>query len=253
MQIEILSIFPRLFDGFLDASLIGKARQRSVLGIAVSDIREYAEPPHFSTDDSPYGGGAGMVMKPEPLYRAIQASRSRLPSGSPVILLSPTGARFTQARARELSKLPGLTLVCGRYEGVDQRVIDLTVDEELSLGDYVLMGGEVAAMVVIEAVTRLIPSVVGNSASVEHESFEIVAEGQPLLEAPHYTRPPVFEGVAVPDVLLSGDHQRVAMWRIEQARARTARRRPDLLGSEGADARERKSLVLRPKSSFTSK
>jgi tRNA (guanine37-N1)-methyltransferase len=227
MKIVLLTIFPEMFRSFLGTSLIAKAVEAGTISFEVIDIRDFAAPPHYSVDDSPYGGGAGMVMKPEPLCGAIAAAKARNP-GAPVILFSPAGATFTQTRARELSRLPGLILVCGRYEGVDQRVIDTVVDAELSIGDYVLMGGEVPAMVVIEATTRLIPDVVGNTASITEESFEL-RDGTPLLEAPHYTRPPEFAGRTVPEVLLSGNHHRIATWRHEQSVARTRARRPDLL------------------------
>jgi len=227
MHIIILTIFPELFTSFLGASLIGKARQSGKLTVTCENIRDYASPPHYHVDDMPYGGGAGMVMKPEPLAAAIEAARGRIP-GAPVILLSPAGEVFTQTTALELSRVPGLILVCGRYEGVDQRVIDLLVDREVSIGDYVLMGGEVGAMVVIEATARLIPEVVGNSESILHESFS-AGDGTGPLEAPHYTRPPEFRGHRVPDTLLSGNHARIAEWRKEQSTARTAARRPDLV------------------------
>lgn len=228
MHITIITIFPELFDSFLGASLIAKAVEAKTLSFSRINIRDFAAPPHFSVDDSPYGGGAGMVMKPEPLKKAIEAARAGNP-GAPVLLLSPAGAPFTQAKALELSRLPGLILLCGRYEGVDERVIESAVDGEISIGDYVLMGGEIPAMVIIEATTRLIKDVVGNAASIEEESFMTRGDAPLLLEAPHYTRPPEFEGRVVPEVLLSGNHQKIATWRHEQSLARTKARRPDLL------------------------
>ncbi len=221
-QIELLTLFPRMVEGPLAESLLGKAQERGLLSVQVTDIREFAEGRHRVTDDAPYGGGAGMVMKPEPLVGAIEAARSRSPA-NPVLLLSPQGRRFEQRWALELSRGPGLTLVCGRYEGIDERVCDF-VDGELSLGDFVLSGGEFAALAAIDAVARLRPGVLGNEESVRSESFE---EG--LLEYPHYTRPPEFRGRCVPAVLLSGNHGEIEQWRREQSLDRTRRRRPDLL------------------------
>jgi tRNA (guanine37-N1)-methyltransferase len=223
MKIEILTIFPEIFSGFTSSSLIGKAQERGLLSIQVTDIRDFASAPHFSVDDSPYGGGAGMLMRPEPLYAAIAAAKLKLPDAK-VLLLTPTGARFNQKKAQSVSKLSELILVCGRYEGVDQRVIDLCIDEQISIGDYVLMGGEVPAMVLIEASTRLLPEVLGNTESTAHESFT-----EPLLEAPQYTRPPEFMGQKVPEVLLSGNHKRIQEWRQAESKKRTLTVRPDLL------------------------
>ena len=227
MKAIILTIFPEIFTGFLDSSLIEKARSRELLQIDVRNIRDFAEPPHHKVDDTPYGGGAGMVMKPEPLVAAIEWAKTELPT-APVILLSPSGERFEQRIAEKLSNSVELILVCGRYEGVDQRVIDLVVDREISIGDYVLMGGEVPAMALLEATVRLIDGVVGNEQSTELESFLVTDEGT-MLEAPHYTRPPEFRGRTVPEVLLSGDHQRIEEWRTNKGIERTRSRRPDLL------------------------
>lgn len=223
MKIEILTIFPEIFSGFLSSSLIQKSIERGLATIHLSNIRDFAAPPHFAVDDSPYGGGAGMVMKPEPLAQAILAAKSRLPSPR-VILLTPTGTRLTQAKASEISTQENLILICGRYEGIDQRVIDLFVDEQISIGDYILMGGEIPAMVLIETTLRLVPSVLGNSESSKHESFSAG-----MLEAPHYTRPPEFMGKKVPEVLLSGNHQHIQQWRSEAARCLTQEKRPDLM------------------------
>jgi len=228
LQIEVLTLFPDIFTGFSESSLIGRAARRDLLQLTVTNIRDYASPPHYQVDDVPYGGGAGMLMKPEPLSAAIEAAKSRRPR-APVVLLSPAGRLFTQAVACEFAALEQLILVCGRYEGVDQRVVDLLVDQELSIGDYVLMGGEVPAMAVIEAVARLRDQVLGNRASLYQESFAPAPGGGLLLEAPQYTRPPVFRGLAVPEVLISGDHRRIAAWKAEQSLALTRRRRPDLL------------------------
>ncbi len=226
VKIEVLTIFPELFRDFSASSLIGKAVERGIISLRVNDIRQFAALPHHNVDDSPYGGGAGMVMKPEPLASAIDDAKSRLTNAHRV-LLSPSGKRFSQSKALELSQRPEIILVCGRYEGVDQRVIDLCIDEEISIGDYVLMGGELPAMVLIEASVRLIDTVIGNSDSLTHESFN-PSEYGPLLEAPQYTRPPEFRGMKIPEVLLSGNHQKIAAWRREQALLRTKERRPDL-------------------------
>jgi tRNA (guanine37-N1)-methyltransferase len=226
--VEILTLFPRMVAAPLEESILGKARARGLLHLRVTDIRDFAEGKHRVTDDVPYGGGAGMVMKPEPLVAAIEAAKEREPQAR-VVLMSPQGRRFDQEKALELSQKPALVLVCGRYEGVDERVMGW-VDEELSLGDFVLTGGEIAALAVVDAVARLLPGVLGNELSAQSESFA----GEGLLEGPQYTRPPEFRGLRVPEVLLSGDHARIAGWRREQAMARTRERRPDLLGQQKA-------------------
>lgn len=223
MKVEILTIFPELFSGFLASSLIAKAQSRSLLHISTLNIRDFSDPPHNHVDDIPYGGGPGMLMKPEPLARAIEAARSRLPNAK-VILLSASGSTFTQSKAAELSALSELILICGRYEGVDQRVIDLFVDEEISIGDYVLMGGEVPAMALLEACTRLIPGVVGNEESIQSESFRS-SDPHAQLEAPHYTRPPEYRGLTVPQVLMSGNHKKISEWRLQESKKLTALRR----------------------------
>jgi tRNA (guanine37-N1)-methyltransferase len=221
MRIDVFSLFPEYLSGPLDASLLGRARAMSVLDVRVHDPREWATDRHRSVDDTPFGGGAGMVMAPEPLFAAVEA----VEPVRPLLLLSPAGARFDQARARELATGSGFSLVCGRYEGVDQRVADHLCDGELSVGDYVLAGGEAAALVVIEAVARLVPGVMGNEESGVDESFDAG-----LLEYPQYTRPADFRGWPVPEVLRSGDHARVERWRRARSLRRTLRRRPDLLG-----------------------
>ncbi len=226
--VEILTLFPRMVAAPLEESILGKARAKGLLRVRVTDIRDFAEGKHRVTDDVPYGGGAGMVMKPEPLVGAIEAAKEREPQAK-VVLLSPQGRRFDQDKALELSRMPALVLVCGRYEGVDERVLRW-VDEELSLGDFVLTGGELAALAVVDAVARLLPGVLGNELSAQSESFA----GEGLLEGPQYTRPPEFRGLRVPEVLLSGDHARIAGWRREQAMARTRERRPDLLEQQKA-------------------
>jgi tRNA (guanine37-N1)-methyltransferase len=236
LRIDVVTIFPGLFEPFLDESMVGIARGRGAVRIEVHDLRDWATDRHRSVDDAPYGGGPGMVMRPEPLVAAIEAlagtkgplaGKEGNERKARVILLSPRGRRLSQARVEDLAREEHLVLVCGRYEGVDQRVIDLAVDEEISIGDYVLSGGEVAAMAVIEAVTRLLPGVLGNPESTERESFR-----RGLLEGPQYTRPAEFRGRAVPEVLRSGDHREVARWHEEQARAATRERRPDLLEAE---------------------
>jgi tRNA (guanine37-N1)-methyltransferase len=231
MRIAVITIFPGLFGPFLDESIVGIARREGLVEITVHDLRDWTEDRHRTVDDAPYGGGPGMVMKPEPLVAAIESVVGDAPAH--VVLLSPQGRRLDQRRLAELAQEERLVLVCGRYEGVDQRVIDLAVDEELSIGDYVLSGGEVPAMAVIEGVVRLLPGALGNPESAASESFQTL-----LLEGPQYTRPPVFRGLAVPEVLLSGDHGAVARWRAEQAKDLTRARRPDLLRraeSEGKD------------------
>lgn len=235
MRIDVFTIFPAMVEHFAGQSLLGKARAGGALDIRVHDLRSCATDPHRSVDDSPFGGGAGMVLMPEPLFAAVEA----VDPPRPLWYLGPAGRRLDQPLARELAAGPGFSLLCGRYEGVDERVREHLCDGELSIGDVVLSGGEVAAMVVIEAVGRLIPGVMGNEASADDESF---SDG--LLEYPHYTRPADFRGWTVPEVLRSGDHGRVARWRRAQALRRTLDRRPDLIATRGGltDA-ERKLLA----------
>ncbi|MBI5545853.1 MAG: tRNA (guanosine(37)-N1)-methyltransferase TrmD [Deltaproteobacteria bacterium] len=221
LRFEILTLFPRMVEGPLCESILGKAREKGLIEVALTDIRDFAEGKHRICDDSPYGGGAGMVMKPEPLVMAIEAARARSP-GAHVVLMDPRGRRLDQAGVRRLYVRGNLVLVCGRYEGVDERVRAF-VDEELSLGDFILTGGELAALTVVDAVSRLAPGVLGNEASPGNESFEDEA-----LEHPQYTRPPQFRGMKVPEVLLSGDHARVARWRRAMSLRTTRDRRPDL-------------------------
>lgn len=226
LRVDVITIFPGLFGPFLEESFVGIARRKGALELAVHDLRDWTSDRHRTVDDAPYGGGPGMVMKPEPLVAAIEALAGAKAEGrrAGVVLLSPQGERLAQAGVARWAESEHLVLVCGRYEGVDQRVIDLAVDEEVSIGDYVLSGGELPAMVVIEAVTRLLPGVLGNPESVATESFQAG-----LLEGPQYTRPPVFRGLEVPEVLRSGDHAAVERWRRRQAEDITRRRRPDLL------------------------
>ena len=223
LEVEILTLFPRMCEGYLAESILGKARESGLVAVRVSDIRDHATGRHKVTDDAPYGGGAGMVMKPEPLGEAILAARARLP-GAKVVLTSPRGRVLTHALARELAEHGRLVVACGRYEGVDERVMQL-VDVEVSLGDFVLTGGELAALAIVDAAARLVPGVLGNEASAGKESF--TGEGG-LLEHPHYTRPPVWRGMKVPEVLLSGDHKRIERWRRRESLRATRDRRPDL-------------------------
>jgi tRNA (guanine37-N1)-methyltransferase len=230
----VVTIFPEAFPGPLAVGVLGKALERGLVRLNVRDLREWADPPHRQVDDAPFGGGAGMVLKPEPLFRAVRALRDEAPEArTRVVLLDPGGRRFTQEVARELLAEERVLLLCGRYEGVDERVRQRIVDDELSIGDYVLTGGEVAAMVVVEATARLIPGVVGEPDSVAHESFE-----RPGLDCPCYTRPAEYDGLAVPEILRSGDHARIAEWRRSAALERTRRSRPDLMEESEARGEE---------------
>ena len=222
-QATVLTIFPEMFPGALGLSLAGKALSEGKWALATINIRDFATDKHRSVDDTPAGGGAGMVMRADIAAAAIDAGRARMPVKAPTIYLSPRGALLTQARLRELASGPGMLLFCGRFEGVDQRALDAREVEEISIGDYVLSGGEPAAQVLIDACVRLLPGVAGNEVSLAEESF---ASG--LLEYPHYTRPRNFEGRTIPDVLLSGDHEKIAKWRREQAEKITKERRADL-------------------------
>jgi tRNA (guanine37-N1)-methyltransferase len=224
MRVDILTLFPGIFEGPLRESLLGRAIRSALVEVEVHDIRDHADDKHRQVDDYAFGGGPGMVMMPGPVFAAVEA----LGEGPKrVILLSPAGRRLDQDLARELAAEPRLVLICGRYEGVDERVVTGLPAEEISIGDFVLAGGEVAALALLEAVTRLVPGVVGNEESLSSESFE---EG--LLDHPHYTRPREFRGMTVPDVLLSGDHARIAEWRRRAAREKTRRNRRDLLEDE---------------------
>lgn len=221
MKVCIVSLFPELFHSFFQSSLIGKAVERELVSYSLMQLRDYSSAPHFNVDDTPYGGGPGMVMRPEPLAKAIAAAKASLPNGR-VVFPSPSGKLFSQERAQSLSTEPELIFLCGRYEGIDQRIIDMYVDEEVSIGDYVVMGGEIPSMVILEAAIRLIPGVVGNPDSVSEESFSSMYNGG--LEAPQYTKPATFMERSVPDILLSGDHQRISQWRKEQGAVRTKKR-----------------------------
>jgi tRNA (guanine37-N1)-methyltransferase len=226
MRVDVLTLFPGIFEGPLRESLLGRAVQSGLVDVTVHDIREHSEDRHRQVDDYAFGGGPGMVMQPGPIFDAVEA----LGEGPKrVILLSPAGRKLDQALARELAQEPWLVLICGRYEGVDERVVTGLPAEEVSIGDFVLAGGEVAALALLEAVTRLVPGVVGNQESLASESFE---EG--VLDHPHYTRPREYRGMEVPEVLLSGDHAKIAEWRRRTATEKTRRNRPDLLGGDPA-------------------
>jgi tRNA (guanine37-N1)-methyltransferase len=236
LHIDILTLFPELFGPFLETAFVGRARERGAARIEPHDLRAWASDRHRSVDDTPYGGGPGMVMTPEPLLPAIESLAGPKGPGrkARVVHLSPQGRLLSQPMLADLAVGPPLLLVCGRYEGIDQRVLDLGVDEEISIGDYVLCGGELPAMVLVEGLVRLLPGVLGNPESTETESFS----GGALLEGPHYTRPPVYRGLAVPQVLRSGHHAEIERWRRDQALARTRERRPDLLDRRDDSDRE---------------
>ena len=224
MHIEVVTLFPAMIRQALEFGIVGRALESGLLLLGTEDPRAHTLNVHRTVDDRPYGGGPGMVLKPEPMLAAIRAAQERLPAGSPRICLSAQGELFGAAQARELAALPGFLLIAGRYEGIDERVMTLGVDRDLSIGDYVLSGGELPALVVVDAVARLLPGALGDERSSVEDSF---AAG--LLDWPHYTRPEVFEGLTVPQVLLSGDHADIRRWRLEQAVARTWLRRPDLI------------------------
>jgi tRNA (guanine37-N1)-methyltransferase len=237
MRFDIITIFPGMIRGALAEGVVGRGVERGLLEVAVHDLRDFTTDRHRSVDDVPYGGGPGMVMKPEPLVKAVAHVRETRGTPDRVLLLSPQGPVLTQGEAERVSRLQHVVLVCGRYEGVDERVRTLVGAEELSIGDYVLSGGELAALVVVDAVGRLVPGVVGDEQSVVEESFS-----RGLLDYPHYTRPAEFGGVKVPDVLLSGHHAEVRRWRLKAALARTLERRPDLLNQAALGTEERALL-----------
>ena len=229
MRFDIITTFPEIVEAVIGESIIGKARQRGLVDIAAVNLRDFTEDRHRTTDDAPYGGGPGMVMKVEPVFKALEALRARRPTENPrVLLMTPQGRRFDQKMAEQLAQKSWIIMICGRYEGVDERIRERLVTDEVSIGDYVLTGGELAALVVVDAVTRLLPGVLGDESSAQTESFS-----SGLLEYPHYTRPADFHGWKVPEVLLSGNHAEIAQWRREAALQWTFRRRPDLL--EGAE------------------
>jgi len=237
VQVQIVTLFPEMVNTLAEYGVVGRAVERGILAMQYQDPRDYTADVHRTVDDRPYGGGPGMVMKYEPAAAALRAARAELPAGSPVVCLSPQGAVFDQAMAKRYAELPGIIFLAGRYEGIDERLIEAEVDEELSLGDFVLSGGEIAAMAVIDAVTRLLPGVLGDETSAEQDSF--VAG---LLDHPHYTRPEEIEGRRVPDVLLSGDHAKIAKWRYQQALGRSYRRRPDLVEKLDLNVEQRQLL-----------
>jgi tRNA (guanine37-N1)-methyltransferase len=224
MHFDVISLFPEMVATIAEYGVVGRAQRRGLVTLDVENPRDHTSDVHRTVDDRPYGGGPGMVMKCEPLAGAVAASRKRSPDGCPVVYLSPQGSVFDQATANRFAKLPGLILLAGRYEGVDERFIESQVDEEVSLGDFVLSGGEVAAMAVVDAVVRLLPEVLGDDESAAQDSFM-----SGLLDHPHYTRSEEIDGRSVPDVLLSGDHAAIARWRMKQALGRSMLRRPDLV------------------------
>ncbi len=224
MHVDVFTLIPESMQAYLDASILGKAQEAGLINVELHNIRDYTKDKHRTTDDVPYGGGGGMVMKPEPLFDAVHAVLGEAIAEIPVILLTPQGRLLTHAIARQLASVPRLALICGRYEGVDERVRQHLATDEISIGDYVLTGGELPALVLIDVVARQIHGVLGDAGATERDSH---AEG--LLEHPHYTRPAIFQGWKVPEVLLSGDHARIARWRREQSLLRTLHRRPELL------------------------
>jgi tRNA (guanine37-N1)-methyltransferase len=221
MEIDVLTLFPRIFEGPLDESILKRAQNKGLVAVRVHNLRDFTHDKHHVVDDKPYGGGPGMLMKPEPIFEAVEKFRR---ADSCVVLMTPQGASLTQERAAKFSQKPHLVIICGHYEGVDERVREALVNEEVSIGDYVLTNGALAAAVFVDAVVRLLPGVLGDDQSADDDSF---ASG--LLEGPQYTRPPEFRGMSVPEILLSGNHKEVARWRKEQAKQRTQQRRPDLL------------------------
>jgi tRNA (guanine37-N1)-methyltransferase len=236
LEVEILTLFPRMCQAYLAESILGKAQESGLLVARIQDVRDHAPGKHRVTDDAPYGGGGGMVMKPEPLTEAIEAARGRMP-GARVLLTSPRGQRLRQPLVEELAAHGRLIIACGRYEGVDERVMT-AVDMEVSVGDFVLTGGELAALAIVDAAARLVPGVLGNDTSAARESFA----GAELLEHPLYTRPPVFRGVPVPEVLLSGDHRRIERWRRRESLRATRDRRPDLFARLDIDDEDRRLI-----------
>jgi len=237
MQMQVVTIFPEMVSNIAEFGVVGRAVDRGLLSLECRNPRDFAADVHRTVDDRPYGGGPGMVMKYAPLEAALSAAKAVQPAGSPVVCLSPQGVAFDQAIAKRYAELPGMIFLAGRYEGIDERLIEAHVDEELSLGDFVLSGGEIAAMAVIDAVVRLLPGVLGDEESAVQDSFM-----QGLLDHPHYTRPEEIAGRRVPDVLLSGDHARIAKWRYQQALGRSYLRRPDLVGQIELDD-EQQSLL----------
>lgn len=237
MLFDVFTLFPDVFVPYLDASILARARQTGLLEVALHDIRQWTTDRHHTTDDTPYGGGGGMVMKPEPVFAAVEDILGS-PPACPLILMTPQGRTFTQSIARELSALPRVAFLCGHYEGIDERIRQHLVTDEISIGDFVLTGGELPALMMIDAITRLLPGALGDPEGAIDDSFE-----SGLLEYPHYTRPAEFRGWQVPEVLLSGNHAEINRWRREQALLRTLQRRPDLLDTLELSASDRKVLA----------
>jgi len=236
MQFEIFTLLPEVFPAYLNTSILKRARERGLIDVRLHNIRDYAHDRHHTTDDAPYGGGGGMVMKPEPVFEAVESVLGPQPA-CPVILLTPQGRVFDQTAARELSAHERVALICGRYEGVDERIREHLVTDQISIGDYVLTGGELPALLVVDAVARCLPEALGDPEGAADDSH---ASG--LLEYPHYTRPPEFRGWSVPDVLVSGDHAKIERWRREQSLLRTLRQRPELLEKANLSEADRKFL-----------
>lgn len=237
MRIDIITLFPSMFRGPFDESIIKRARKKGILEINLHNLRDFTDDRHRTVDDLPYGGGAGMVMKPEPLFRAVEKVKEEKRSSWKVILLSPQGQPFAQEKAKELAEEEGLIFICGHYEGVDERVREHLIDEELSLGDFVLTGGELAAMVIVDAIARMLPEVLGCKDSIREDSFY-----QTLLDYPHYTRPTEFRGWKVPGVLISGNHQKIREWRKKKKLENTFKKRPDLLKTAKLSREEEEML-----------
>jgi tRNA (guanine37-N1)-methyltransferase len=231
MQFEVFTLLPEVFPPYLESSILQRARQRGLIDVRIHNIRDYTHDRHHTTDDTPYGGGGGMVMKPEPVFEAVETVLGPQPISVPLILLTPQGRVFTQRLAEELSRHERIALLCGRYEGVDERIREHLVTDEISVGDYVLTGGELPALLIVDAISRLIPGVLGDPTGAQDDSHSMG-----LLEYPHYTKPSEFRGWKVPDVLLSGDHGKIETWRREQALIRTFKKRPDMI--EKADLSE---------------
>jgi len=253
MQFDVFTLLPEVFPPYLDTSILNRARQKGLINVRVHNIRDYTHDKHHTTDDTPYGGGGGMVMKPEPIFEAVESvlgldplrsqpkpfdqTQGRSDSNIPIILLTPQGRVFNQTIAEELSAHPHIALICGRYEGVDERIRQYLVTDEISIGDYVLTGGELPALIVIDAVSRLIPGVLGDPTGAEDDSHSMG-----LLEYPHYTKPPEFRGAKVPDVLASGNHAKIDEWRREQALTRTFNKRPDMLEKAELSEKDKKFI-----------
>jgi len=251
MKFEVFTLLPEVFPPYLESSILQRARQRGLIDVQVHNIRDYTHDRHHTTDDTPYGGGGGMVMKPEPVFEAVESvlgfdPNQTQPPPVPIILLTPQGRVFTQRVAEELSAHEQIALLCGRYEGVDERIREHLVTDEISIGDYVLTGGELPALMIIDAVSRLIPGVLGDPTGAEDDSHSMG-----LLEYPHYTRPPEFRGWQVPEILLSGDHGKIEKWRREQALSRTFKKRPDMI-QKAELSEEDKKIVERLKSKDSS-